>query len=157
MRGSQWRLFGTLVVVTMALSACGGDAGDAGADMEETAAADVGSPAAAEQPAQEQAMNLPDGVTQDLVAQGRQLFTGQGGCHACHGPQGKGTQLAPDLTDATWINVKGRNLPEIEALIKTGVQQPKEHPAPMPPMGGASLSDQQVKALAAYVVSISAG
>jgi mono/diheme cytochrome c family protein len=38
--------------------------------------------------------------------------------------------------------------------VTNGVPQPKEHPAPMPPKGGAQLSDDQVKAVAAYVYSL---
>jgi cytochrome c5 len=37
------------------------------------------------------------------------------------------------------------------------VPQPKKAPAPMPPMGGASLSDDQVKAAATYVHSLGGG
>ena len=40
------------------------------------------------------------------------------------------------------------------SLIKSGVPQPVEHPGPMPPMGGANLSDDQVNALAAYIVTL---
>ena len=39
--------------------------------------------------------------------------------------------------------------------MTTGVPKPKEHPAPMPPKGGAPLTDDQVKAVAAYVYSLS--
>ncbi|NIP83220.1 MAG: glucose dehydrogenase, partial [Gemmatimonadetes bacterium] len=68
-----------------------------------------------------------------------------------------GTQLAPDLTDDEWINVSGPEMTEVVELIKTGVSQPRQHPGPMPPMGGASLSEEQVQALAAYVVTLSQG
>jgi mono/diheme cytochrome c family protein len=37
------------------------------------------------------------------------------------------------------------------------VPTPKKAPAPMPPMGGASLSPDQVKAAAAYVHSLGGG
>jgi hypothetical protein len=40
-------------------------------------------------------------------------------------------------------------------VVTNGVPQPKQHPAPMPPKGGAPLTDQQVRAVAAYVFSIS--
>ena len=43
----------------------------------------------------------------------------------------------------------------IEHTVTTGVPKPKSHPAPMPPMGGASLSPDQIKAVAAYVYSLS--
>lgn len=160
MRGRQWKTFAIATVAAMTFAACAGEGEDAdGAEMEDAppaAETDAGAPAAA-QPGGQQEVNLPEGVTQAAYDQGRQLFTSQGGCHACHGPQATGTQLAPDLTDSEWINVSGPNLEEVVELIKTGVPQPVEHPAPMPPMGGASLSDDQVEALAAYVVTLGQG
>jgi mono/diheme cytochrome c family protein len=63
--------------------------------------------------------------------------------------------LAPDLTDAAWLNIDG-SVEAIVRLVKEGVAQPKEHPAPMPPMGGAQLTDAEVQAVAAYVKSLSA-
>ncbi|MBV9110525.1 MAG: hypothetical protein JO306_14035 [Gemmatimonadetes bacterium] len=41
------------------------------------------------------------------------------------------------------------------STITTGVPHPKEHPAPMPPKGGGSFDDAQVRALAAYVFALS--
>jgi mono/diheme cytochrome c family protein len=90
------------------------------------------------------------------VALGDSIFHGQvagGTCTACHGQDAKGTAVAPNLTDAQWINGDG----SYDFIVKTvtnGVPQPKEHPAPMPPKGGAQLSDDQVKAVAAYVYSL---
>lgn len=103
---------------------------------------------------EEQEVTLAPGVTQARFDQGRQLFTGQGGCQACHGPNGTGTQLAPDLTDAEWLNVPGPDLAALAGVIRAGVPQPREYPAPMPAMGGASLNDEQIQALAGYVASI---
>jgi mono/diheme cytochrome c family protein len=62
--------------------------------------------------------------------------------------------MAPNLTDSEWLNGDG-SLAFIEHTVTTGVPQPKSHPAPMPPMGGASLSPDQIKAVAAYVYSLS--
>lgn len=87
-----------------------------------------------------------------MVAQGREIFTGGGACVTCHGQDATGTQLAPDLTDDEWVNLSSPVTPEkIADLIRQGVPQPKQYPAPMPPMGGASLADDQVQAAAAYV------
>lgn len=102
-----------------------------------------------------QEVTLAAGVTQEQFDEGRQLFGGQAGCQACHGPSAAGTQLAPDLTDDEWLHVSGPDVAEIARVISTGVPQPAEYPAPMPPMGGASLNEQQVQALAAYVASLS--
>jgi cbb3-type cytochrome c oxidase subunit III len=91
------------------------------------------------------------------IAEGDKIFHGQeagGTCTACHGQDAKGTPMAPDLTDNTWIHGDG-SLSFIEHTVTTGVPQPKSHPAPMPPMGGASLTPAQIKAVAAYVYSLS--
>ena len=95
--------------------------------------------------------------TPQQVALGDSIFHGQvasGTCTACHGQDAKGTAVAPDLTDATWLNGDG-SYQFIVTTVTNGVPKPKEHPAPMPPKGGATLSDDQVKAVAAYVYSLS--
>ena len=99
-------------------------------------------------------VTLAAGATQEQFDQGQALFTGQAGCQACHGPNAQGTTLAPDLTDAEWLNVSGPDMGEIAEVIRTGVPSPQQFPAPMPAMGGASLTDAQIQALAAYVASI---
>lgn len=101
---------------------------------------------------------LPEGVTPEMVAQGRQIFEGQGICFTCHNMDAKGGPLAPDLTDGEWLWIdpaQGDVLTQVETLIRTGVAQPKQYPAPMPPMGGAQLNDEQIRDVAAYVVSLS--
>lgn len=81
---------------------------------------------------------------------GKKIFEGKGMCYSCHGKDAKGTPLAPNLTDSEWINIDG-SLPAIVALIEKGVPKPVKHPAPMPAMGGAKLSKQEIEAVAAYV------
>ena len=97
---------------------------------------------------------VPVAVAQDTL--GKTIFLGKGTCSACHGVEGKGTMLAPDLTDDAWLNIDG-SVAQIERVVKEGVAQPKEHPAPMPPMGGAQLTDPEIQAVAAYVKSLSTG
>lgn len=155
MRSREWQAIALAGLTTFAL-ACGGDDQAASEGMDPGAegapAAETGGEAVQE-PMQEP-MDLPEGITMDMVNRGNQLFSGQGGCHACHNPQATGTQLAPDLTDDEWINISGRDFEEIVSLINTGVAQPVEYPGPMPPMGGANLNAEQVEALAAYIVSL---
>ena len=95
-------------------------------------------------------------VSQSLVNLGRSVFSGTGNCFACHAANAKGTTLAPDLTDTTWLNING-SYAAIVGLVRTGVAKPKQHPAPMPPMGGAALNGSQVCDVAAYVYSLSHG
>lgn len=154
MRG---RKLGTLILA-LALAACGGgdggeqdDAAATGGEQPSTTAQDAGNTAP-----QQQAGNPPEGATAADVSAGQQIFTSTGNCYTCHGPDGRGTQLAPNLTDSEWINIDG-SFASIQELVKTGVPQPKQHPAPMPAMGGATLSDDQVRQVAAYVWSLGGG
>lgn len=87
---------------------------------------------------------------------GQQIFQGKGNCFVCHGKDAKGGPLAPDLTDAEWLNIDG-SLEAILNIVRKGVPKPVRHPAPMMPMGGAKLSSDDVMAVAKYVKSLSAG
>jgi mono/diheme cytochrome c family protein len=96
----------------------------------------------------------PTGVTPELMAQGDKVFHGPGNCYACHGSNAQGS-VGPNLTDAEWIHSKG-TFEEIVAQVTKGV--PKEESKsgiPMPPKGGSTISDDDVKAVAAYVYSLS--
>ena len=61
-------------------------------------------------------------------------------------------------TTAAGTCTKCRMAHEVEGLEKTireGVPEPKQYRSPMPPMGGASLTPEQVAAVAAYVWALS--
>lgn len=89
-----------------------------------------------------------------LIAQGDAVFHGPGNCYACHGSKGEGL-VGPSLTDSEWIHSKG-TLEEIEAQIVHGVpKEASKSGIPMPPKGGSTISDEDVKACAAYVHSLS--
>jgi mono/diheme cytochrome c family protein len=91
--------------------------------------------------------------TQEPV--GQRVFEGKGACFTCHGRDGRGTPLGPDLTDGDSIAfAQPPDSAAIEALIRAGVARPDRYPAPMPPMGGARLSRAELGAVAAYVVSL---
>jgi mono/diheme cytochrome c family protein len=96
---------------------------------------------------------VPPGWTAQAVALGQQVFAGQVGgapCTGCHGSDGKGSPLGPDLTAGKWTWSDG-GLAGIQKTITSGVPAPKNYRSPMPPMGGAQLSPDQVSAVAAYV------
>lgn len=95
--------------------------------------------------------------TPQQIALGDSIFHGKVGgatCYACHGQDAKGSAVGPNLTDSEWLNTDG-SLDGIVKTIKSGVPSPKKAPAPMPPMGGATLTDDQVQAVAAYEYSLS--
>ena len=95
----------------------------------------------------------PDGVTAETVAEGRTLFNTRAACAACHGANGEGGQLAPDLSDDQWLNADG-SYEGILEVINAGVVEPRQYPGLMLPRGGMGLSDEEVNALAAFVWSL---
>jgi len=96
-------------------------------------------------------------ITPQQIALGDSIFHGQvggGTCQTCHGADEKRTPLAPDLTDAQWLWGDG-SYAFIVRTVTDGVPTPKQHPGGMPPKGGAPLTDEQVRAVAAHVYSLS--
>ena len=84
------------------------------------------------------------------------IYRGQVGgaaCTGCHGAAGHGSPLGPDLTGKKWLWSDG-SYAGIKKTITEGVSQPKNYRSPMPAMGGAQLTADQVSAVAAYVWSI---
>jgi glucose/arabinose dehydrogenase/mono/diheme cytochrome c family protein len=107
--------------------------------------------------AQTVALPTPPGATAEQVALGSRIYDGQvasAPCAGCHGTNAKGSPVGPDLTSGKWLWGDG-SLPAIAHIIAVGVPKPKEYGAPMPPKGGAELSDSQVSAVAAYVWALS--
>ena len=96
----------------------------------------------------------PASVTPAAIVQGDSIFHGKGNCYACHGTNAQGA-VGPNLTDAEWIHSDG----SYDAIVKqvtTGVPQAESKSGiAMPPKGGASITDDEVKAVAAYVYSLS--
>ena len=110
--------------------------------------------AAAPASAQAQAAKLPEGVTPAMIEKGQAIFTGAGLCYACHGKEAQGV-VGPNLTDAEWLHGKGE-YEEIVAIVTKGIPQAEAKKGiAMPPKGGSSISDDDVKAVAAYVWSLS--
>ncbi len=98
-------------------------------------------------------------ITPAMIALGDSIFHGKaagGACFMCHGADAKGTPgLAPNLTaKKKWLDSDG-TYASITSTVRHGVPDPKEGPSPMPPMGGANLTPDQVRAVAAYVYSVS--
>jgi mono/diheme cytochrome c family protein len=134
------------VLGLLAITGCGDDAPPRATDQPPPAATPP-TPAAGTIPAE-----LPPGVTAEMVSEGQRLYGGV--CVACHGQGGTGGPLGPALNDQNWIHIGGE-FDEIVAITTTGVAQPRQYPAPMPPMGGGNYTPDQVRAISAYVYSIS--
>jgi glucose/arabinose dehydrogenase/mono/diheme cytochrome c family protein len=102
-------------------------------------------------------MPVPEGSSPEMIALGDRIYHGQVGgatCTGCHGVNGTGTPLGPDLTKQKWLWSDGTFAGILKVIIE-GVPEPKQYRSPMPPMGGAQLSDTQASALAAYVWGLS--
>ncbi|MFI5209435.1 MAG: c-type cytochrome [Gemmatimonadales bacterium] len=100
------------------------------------------------------AQSLPPGVTKEMITQGDAVFHGAGLCFACHGNDAKGA-VGPNLTDDEWLHSKG-TYDDIVKSIQTGTTKEQSKSGNiMPPKGGADISDADVKAVAAYVWSLS--
>jgi mono/diheme cytochrome c family protein len=134
------------LATVLVVAACGGGAEQSG-DSEA-----AGSTVAAVDPATLD----PATITPQELALGDSLFHGLIGatsCQACHGPDGKGGTVAPDLTDATWLHSDG-SYGAIYKQIEIGVMQPKQYLGVMPPFGGAPLTPEKHRAVAAYVYKL---
>jgi glucose/arabinose dehydrogenase/mono/diheme cytochrome c family protein len=99
---------------------------------------------------------VPPGATHQLVQEGDDIFHGRvaaAACTGCHGTDAAGTPLGPSLTGRNWQWSDG-SYAGITRTIKQGVPAPKQYRSPMPPMGGAQLTDEQLSAVAAYVWAV---
>jgi mono/diheme cytochrome c family protein len=102
---------------------------------------------------------LPAGVTLAMVTQVDSLFHAKS-CARCHGPDAKGATNGPDLTTATHLHVNG-SYDDFVRIITSGVPadsiKVKSHPFAMRARGGQAplLTDDQVRAVAAYVYTLS--
>jgi mono/diheme cytochrome c family protein len=92
---------------------------------------------------------VPPGASREQVLLGARLFRG-GTCAGCHGSDGKGSTVGPNLTSGQWQWGNG-SLAAIAATITRGVPVPKHADGAMPPRGGAPLTNDDVQAVAAYV------
>jgi len=138
-----------------AMVACGGGETGQQAGSGEAAAAEA--PAAQETAAQQQGqMKLPEGVTAEMVAQGKEIFGGAGLCNVCHGPNAGGVPgLGANLTDDQWIHSDGSYDGIVQTVMGGVDASASSVGTAMPPKGGSGITDDQVKAVAAYVFTLS--
>ena len=103
------------------------------------------------------AQSQPDaataGVTPAAIAKGDTIFHTTGNCYACHGSNAEGT-VGPNLTDAEWLHGDGSYDMIVATVTKGIAKEEAKKGIPMPPKGGSSISEEDVKAVAAYVYSL---
>jgi cbb3-type cytochrome c oxidase subunit III len=93
-------------------------------------------------------------MTAKMVAAGGEVFAGDAGCKMCHGADAKGIKnMTGDMTDAEWKFATGGTLEALVKAIKQGVSSEKSGGLAMPAFGD-KLTDDQVKAAAAYILSL---
>jgi glucose/arabinose dehydrogenase len=100
---------------------------------------------------------VPPGSSPEAVERGAQVFAGKAGgaaCTGCHGADAAGSAVGPSLSTHHWLWSDGSSS-GIARVIREGVSQPKDFRDPMPPMGGAQLTPQEVSDVAAYVWALS--
>lgn len=102
---------------------------------------------------------LPDGVTPEMVETGSTIFNTKS-CKNCHLTNGVGGPRAPDLTDDRWTHIDG-SYAAIVRLVTTGFTKAEQvdprYQFSMNPRGGVNLTDSEIRAVAAYVWSLSHG
>jgi mono/diheme cytochrome c family protein len=101
---------------------------------------------------------LPRDITPAMIALGDSLFN-NGACRRCHGQQGVGGNNGPSLTTGAWLHGAG-TFDRLVSTITTGVSREMlkdtSRRFAMNPRGGPmQLTDEQVRAIAAYVHTIS--
>lgn len=101
--------------------------------------------------------SMPPGVTAAMIASGDSIFNTRS-CKNCHLAGGVGGPRGPNLTDTLWIHIDG-SYDSIVRLVTTGFtkaeQVEKSYQFSMNPRGGINLTDDQIRAVAAYVYSLS--
>ena len=96
----------------------------------------------------------PGGVTDSAIVWGKALYHGSANCAACHGVEGRGTDEGPALTGGLWLHGPGTYEWLVEQ-IKAGIPAHRTMTGkPMPMRGWVPMNDQDVRAVAAYVWSI---
>jgi cbb3-type cytochrome c oxidase subunit III len=145
---SRRSLAASAVLLALTFGACkGGEKAP-----EQQAAPDTAAPQTAAMPAGE----LPPGVTQAMLNEGDTIFHGAGLCATCHGVDAKGVQgLGANLTDSTWLHSDGSYDAIVKQVMEGVPANVSTSGTAMPAKGGAALTDDQVKAVAAYVWSLS--
>jgi mono/diheme cytochrome c family protein len=95
--------------------------------------------------------------SQAQVASGDSLFHNTS-CWRCHGADAQGTVNGPTLRGAMFRHITG-SYEDIVHIVTTGIPRTEvidpTHKLEMRPRGGLALADDQIRAIAAYVYTIS--
>jgi len=146
-----------LFVAAAAIAAC-----SSGGGSTTTTSAPAPAPASSARPATTAAAapaRAAAAVTPAMIAMGDSIFHAAS-CRRCHGPDAKGATNGPSLLGPTFLHIDG-SYDSFVRIITSGVPtdsiKDKSHQFAMRARGGGTpgLTDDQVKAVAAYVYSLS--
>jgi mono/diheme cytochrome c family protein len=99
---------------------------------------------------------LPEGVTQAMVDEGKEIYSGAGICASCHGPNGEGVpNLGNNINDDEWLHINGSYGSIVQNILSGVTAEESSSGAAMPPKGGTDIDEEQVRAVAAYVWTLS--
>jgi mono/diheme cytochrome c family protein len=142
--------------MAVGLAACGGGESEPSSATQDTARDEPRAPQAASTDAGTNDLSLPEGVTMAMVEDGKSIFAGRGICSTCHGQDATGIpNLGGNLTDEEWIHSDGSYEGIVQTIMNGVSVNASTVGTPMPPKGGAAISDDQVKSVAAYVWTLS--
>jgi len=79
------------------------------------------------------------------IAEGKEIYTSMS-CFACHGMNGEGNAIGPNLTDEAWIH--GCDFQSVFNMVKNG------NPAKGMTAYKAQLSDAKIQKVSSYVLSL---
>lgn len=100
--------------------------------------------------------DLPEGVTPVMVSTGETLYKSIGLCFACHGPDARGVPGAGvNLTDDEWLHVDATFEGLVQRILDGVGPDLTESGLIMLPKGGSQVTDEQIRAIASYVWSLS--
>ena len=105
--------------------------------------------------AQQRREPFPPGVTGSVIQRGSVVFRGPARCDVCHGADARGTEDGPDLTDDQWLRGEGRFGEILERVLNGMSRRDAKTGKPMPMRGWEPVSDDDARAVAAYVWSLS--
>jgi mono/diheme cytochrome c family protein len=97
----------------------------------------------------------PNQVTDSAVARGRELFHGAGNCAACHGVEGVGTDSGAPLAQGVWLHGEDSYEGILSRVVHGIPMKESTRGTAMPMRGWNTLSDREVRDVAAYVWLIS--
>ena len=101
------------------------------------------------------AQDHPAGVTDSTIAAGQEVYAGRGQCVKCHGDEGQGTAEATALDSGQWKLTDGSYEGLLLVIRHSGISAAGRDGDPLPMRGPTLLQPGEVRAVAAYVWSIS--